>query len=71
MQGLYPHKEVSPQATRLVLAKLVLVMDHIVVKVATAREVLSDDVVIGFGFEEVDDADDLRNLSCFLEGEHL
>lgn len=71
MQLSDPNQKIMPNLSSLVLAKLLLVFEHVVVEVETAGKILSDNIVVGFRFEEIDYFYDLGNLAGFLESNDL
>ena len=68
MQSLQPNQEIFPNSSRLLLAELVFMLDHVVVEIFAVRIVLSHDVIVGLRLEKIDDLDDLGNVSCLLQG---
>lgn len=47
MQSLQSNQQIFPYSSGLLLAKLVLMLDHVVVEIFAVWIVLSDDVIVG------------------------
>ena len=71
MQISDTHQQIQPYLPSLGLAEFLFVFEHEIVEVEAAGEILGDDVVVGFGFEEIYDFYNLIYLAGFLEGEDL
>lgn len=55
----------------MLLAKLFFTFEHVIIEVHAPGEVLSDNVVVGFGFEEIDDPDDFWDVTCLLKSQNF
>jgi len=64
-------EQIDPQRPGFLFTKLEFVREHVVIEILTVLEVLSDDIVVGFGLEEVYYADHLLDLACLLQRQHF
>ena len=71
MQISDTHQQIQPDFPSLGLAEFLFIFEHEVVDIQATGEILGDDVVVGFGFEEIYYFYDLVYLAGFLEGENL
>lgn len=71
MQRFDPYKQIQPYFSGMFFAEFLLMLEHIIVEVHAAGEVLGDDVVVGFGLEEIDYPDDFGYVAGLLQSQHL